>query len=308
MKNIGKAISLFLIDGNVQGRIKCTLANWTGVVYKLPRTELEKSRERRDLNQSGVYFLFGHDEENDQDMVYIGQAGFRKNKEGILNRLIEHRNSPDKEYWTNAVVFTTSNNSFGPTEISYLENEFTKLATNANRFIIKNANEPNRGNLTEEKESELLEYVGFSKIAMGALGYKVFEPYLKPLTVENDSLEKEDNFERKLFYKRYSNKSKQFITGACIQTSEGYVVLPGSKVELIDSKKIPVGVKKKREKANIDSEGILQEEVLFSSPSYAAAFLIGAHTNGRAEWKDENGLSLNDIEARETELLNREQI
>ncbi len=31
----GKCISLFLIDGDVNGRIKCTLANWTGLVKKI---------------------------------------------------------------------------------------------------------------------------------------------------------------------------------------------------------------------------------------------------------------------------------
>lgn len=30
----GKCISLYLIDGDVNGRIKCTLANWTGLVIK----------------------------------------------------------------------------------------------------------------------------------------------------------------------------------------------------------------------------------------------------------------------------------
>lgn len=55
----GKNINLFLIDGTATGRIKCTLANWTGVAYKIPRTELDKCKDRGDLSQSGVYFLFG---------------------------------------------------------------------------------------------------------------------------------------------------------------------------------------------------------------------------------------------------------
>lgn len=47
------------MDGEASGRIKCTLANWTGITYKIPRTELEKCKERDDLKQSGVNFLFG---------------------------------------------------------------------------------------------------------------------------------------------------------------------------------------------------------------------------------------------------------
>ncbi len=37
-----KSINLFLMDGTANGRIKCTLANWIGVAYKVPRTELDK--------------------------------------------------------------------------------------------------------------------------------------------------------------------------------------------------------------------------------------------------------------------------
>jgi len=54
-----KNISLFLMDDEVSGCIKCTLANWTGFAYKIPRTALELCKERNDLKQSGIYFLFG---------------------------------------------------------------------------------------------------------------------------------------------------------------------------------------------------------------------------------------------------------
>lgn len=86
----GKSINLFLMDGEAGGRIKCTLANWTGIAYKIPRTELDRCKEREDLKQSGVYFLFGTSDTTGKGVVYIGQAGARKNGEGILNRLQEH--------------------------------------------------------------------------------------------------------------------------------------------------------------------------------------------------------------------------
>lgn len=111
----GKSINLFLMDGSPAGRMKCTLSNWTGIAYKIPRTELEKCKERDDLTQSGVYFLFGTDEETGENVVYIGQADVRKNGNGLLGRLLEHKRNPDKDYWTEAVVFTTSNNSLGAT-------------------------------------------------------------------------------------------------------------------------------------------------------------------------------------------------
>lgn len=290
----GKSINLFLMDGTSNGRIKCTLANWTGVAYKIPRTDLDKCKGRDDLSQSGVYFLFGTSDQTDDIIVYIGQAGVRKNGAGILCRLIEHKRNPDKHYWTEAVVFTTSNNSFGPTEISYLENRFCGLAVDTGRYIVKNGNDPTPGNITEEKESELEEFIDYAKIVMGALGHKLFEPLTdKP---KHSIVEEYIENELLLFMKRKSRKSGLVIEAKCKQTNEGFVVLKGSFIETIDSDPIPLGVKERRLKAKIDSNGILQENILFSSPSYAAAFVIGGHVNGLVEWKTEDGRTLKEIE------------
>ena len=297
MASKGKSINLFLMDGDPSGRIKCTLANWTGVAYKIPRTELEKCKGRDDLSQSGVYFLFGTSDQTGDSVVYIGQAGVRKNGEGILYRLQEHKRNPDKDYWTEAVVFTTSNNSFGPTEISYLENRFTNVALSAKRYIIKNANDPTPGNITEEKESELEEFLDYAKIVMGTLGHKVFEPLaeIKPASEPDNTISSEGGG-LLLRMKRKSYKSGQTIEAHCRQTVEGFVVLSGSHMELNDSISIPLGVKEARQKASVNEDGILQEDVLFKSPSYAAAFIIGGHANGLTEWKTEDGKTLRDIE------------
>ena len=67
----GKCINLYLIDGDVTGRIKCSLANWTGIAYKIPREDLNKCKDRDDLKQSGVYFLFGASDETSKNSVYI---------------------------------------------------------------------------------------------------------------------------------------------------------------------------------------------------------------------------------------------
>ena len=69
----GKNIQLYLMDGDATGRIKCTLANWTGIAYKIPRTELDKCKARNDLRQRGVYFLFGTSDATDEPDVYKRQ-------------------------------------------------------------------------------------------------------------------------------------------------------------------------------------------------------------------------------------------
>ena len=294
----GKTIQLFLMDGTPKGRIKATLANWTGIAYKIPRTELDKAKTIDYLKQSGVYFLFSTSDETQENIVYIGQAGTRKNGEGILNRLQEHKRNPDKDYWTEAVAFTTTNNTFGPTEISYLESQFTKLASESKRYVVKNGNEPSQGHVTEEKESELEEFIYYVKIVIGTLGHRVFEPLLDDS--ESDStFDFDSSKDLPLFFTRKSKKSNQTIQASAKQTSEGIVLLKGSHIEMIDSKSIREKIKKMRKKEGLIVDGILQENILFNSPSYAAAFVYGSNVNGREYWKDEKGRSLNDIERAE---------
>lgn len=267
------------MDGEGSGRIKCTLANWTGVVYKVPRTMLDRCRDIKVLNQSGVYFLFGTDT-TDNPVVYIGQAGARKNGKALLLRVQEPHNSID--YWTECIMVTTSNNSYGPTEISYLENRFCNMAQNAGRYVVKNGNDPNPGNITEETESELEEFIDYAKIVMGALGHKVFEPYIA--SSQNEALDTEP-----ILYLSYgAAKAKGKVTG------EGFVVLKGSKINPGRTKSCPDYVLKNRMKYSdkINSQNELTADILFSSPSGAAGFVAGASANGNTMWKDKNGLEL----------------
>ena len=293
----GKSINLYLMDGNPSGRMKCTLANWTGIAYKIPRTELEKCKRREDLSQSGVYFLFGTSDETGDNVVYIGQAGVRKSGSGILYRLQEHKRSLEKDYWTEAVVFTTSNNSFGPTEISYLENRFTSLARKANRYVIKNSNDPTPGNITEEKESELEEFIDNAKIVMGTLGHKVFEPLTEfKQLMEPEQKTSHGDGDLLLYIRRKSRKGGEAIEATCRQTVEGFVVLEGSKIDPNETDSTPPGIKEIRHKVRGDGY-ILKEDILFKSPSYAASFVLGRNANGLIEWKTADGKVLRDVES-----------
>lgn len=275
-----KTIKLFLMDGEPSGRMKCSLANWTGIAYKIPRTALDKCKDLDILKQSGVYFLFGTDK-SDNAVVYIGQAGARKNGKGLLLRIQEPHASID--YWTEAVMFTTTNNSFGPTEISYLENRFCNMAVQSGRYVVKNGNDPNPGNITEETESELEEFIDYAKIVMGTLGHKVFEPFAP-------SSEAEDA--EPVLYLEYG---KGRASGK--RTSDGFVIFKGSAVNPSLTKSCPERTIKDRKKyaSKINKNGVLISDILLSSPSSAAGFVGGASLSGNALWKDSNGKTLKEL-------------
>ena len=294
MASRGKNINLYLMDGEASGRIKCTLANWTGVAYRIPRTELDKCKDRDELKQSGVYFLFGITDDTGRGIVYIGQAGARKNGEGLLNRLMEHRRNPDKDYWTEAVVFTTSNNSFGPTEISYLENRFCNLAIQANRYEVKNGNDPTPGNITEEKESEMEEFIDNAKVVMGTLGHKLFEPLTKTQPKSRGDAVKQDDVVK--LYLRRTIKGAGTVAAEGYQTQEGFVVLRGSSISPTDDDSIYPVIKERRRKVKVDSEWVLQEDVLCRSPTFAAMLVIGKKANGLTSWKTHDGKTLKSLE------------
>lgn len=294
MAKRSKNINMFLMDGEVTGKIKCTLSNWTGVIYKIPRIQLGDLKSRDEMKQSGIYFLFGRDEDKQKDVTYIGQATTRKNGEGVLLRIQEHTRDTHADYFNDVIILTTQNNSFGPTEISYLENKFTQLAKEAGRYIVKNGNDPNPGNVTEEKESELDEIIENTLMIIGTLGYRVFVPMTKEV-----SQDLTDNHSTYLYLKRKTKKSNKVIEATCERTTEGFVVLEGSQVEIKDSPYLPASLKEMRQNliaSRVIQDGVLKEKQLFSSPSYAAAFLLGMQTNGRTDWKDQDGRTLKELE------------
>ena len=84
------------------------------------------------------------------------------------------------------------------------------------------------------------------------------------------------------------------------QTSEGFVVLQGSHISKVDDNTIPATIKERRKNAVVDAlvdtDGVLQEDMLFTSPSYAAMFVIGKSENGLTRWKTEDGRTLKLLE------------
>ena len=108
-----------------------------------------------------------------------------------------------------------------------------------------------------------------------------------------------DNHSTYLYLKRKTKKSNKVIEATCERTTEGFVVLEGSQVEIKDSPYLPASLKEMRQNliaSRVIQDGVLKEKQLFSSPSYAAAFLLGMQTNGRTDWKDQDGRTLKELE------------
>ena len=271
-----KVINLFLIDGTANGRIKCTIKSRTGIIFKIPRKDLAKSKDLDDLDNDGVYFLFG--EENGIPTAYIGQASSRKNGKGILNRLNEHDRNPDKNFWTEAIIFTASDKSFGATEISWLENKFCNMAIKAARFNVKNGNDPSSGNITDEKEWELEEQAEFAQLVLSAIGYKIFEPIKNspPPVIQTD--------EEIFTLSRKIKALGRTINAQMKITPTGYKVLAGSDVSPIEIENFSAPMKKLRHSDKV-ANGKLLEDMEFPSANMAGEFVVGNYVIAKQVWK-----------------------
>lgn len=143
-----KTIQMCIFDGNPNGRIMSELSNWNGRVYKISRNDLSEFANRPDCEYTGVYFLFGKDEDN-KDTVYVGEA------EKMLVRLKQHLK--DHNYWNDCVVVISKDNILNKAHVKYLENKFYTLAVDAKRSSIINNTVPTCSSISEFDESMLSE-------------------------------------------------------------------------------------------------------------------------------------------------------
>ena len=132
----------------VIGAYKYIKSDWTMVAFVIPRSALKQDITEKELQYNGIYFLMGRD--GITDKAYVGQAKKRNGGGSILVRLREHNDSKTEAYrdiWNYAVVVTSGNDDWGPTELNALENIFYNEIDSKNRL---NGNEPNSGGYGDE--------------------------------------------------------------------------------------------------------------------------------------------------------------
>lgn len=290
MPLLGKSISLYLMDGTASGRWQATLSNWNGIAYKVPRGMLKEClADLMELSAPGVYFLFGRDDSTWRQFVYIGEG------DDVLKRLTQpHTFEKDGSYWTEAIIFITPDGTLEKGRIKYLENRFYTIAKDTDRYIVKNGNTPPQSLMSKQTRDLLEEFIINALLVVPALGHMAFEP------LKSAQSEKSGELDGLLYFSRNHGKGGN-ATGRLV--SEGFWVLKGSFIYPKVADYAPQGIKNLREQhaASIDADGILQEDVLFGSPSYASTFVCGKNSNGLAEWKNKNGIPLKGMEASQPE-------
>lgn len=285
----GKVIQLHLLDGTPDGRIAGELRNWTGKAYKIPRPLLKDSSDKADLRKAGVYFLFGKSEADfEVDVVYIGKA------EDVYGRLVQHQS---KEFWTEAVVFVSSDANLNKAHVKFLEHNLYNSALRAKRCEVHNLNTPPYSALSDAEKDVMSEFANNLQVLIGAMGYKLFVPLVRspelivPATLLSNNLES-----------YYKIESKGVVANAII-SNEGFVVLRGSEVSAEITPSMKPHAQKLREKlfaerviVESDSKLVFTENHLFNSSSQAASVILGGSVNGRDKWKNADNQTIEDVD------------
>lgn len=282
----GKSIELFLVNGTADSLIFAELSNWNGKAIKIPRIEVS-SCNRDDITQAGVYFLFCK-EDDGSDSVYIGEA------ENVKDRLVQHlrdyQSEKEKYYWSTAVIFI--GRDLNKALIRYLENRFVEIARASKRYLVLTKNTYRNTVMKESQVAVMEEFVDNVKILINALGYKVLEPFVQVdslITTADDEL-------------LYITSGSVNATGKV--TAEGFVVFAGATVnEKTSAKSLSAGMQKQRKKlfdsSKVDNL-VTTEDILFSSSSAAADFILGYSVSGPRTWKTRDGKTLKEIESNQT--------
>lgn len=281
----GKSIELFLANGTADSLITAELSNWNGKAIKIPRIEVSECK-RSDIKGAGVYFLFCK-EEDDSDSVYIGES------ESVHERLLQHLRdySAEKEkfYWTTAVIFL--GRDLNKALIRYLEDRFVQIARESKRYKVLTKNTYGKTVMKESQTAAMEEFIDNVKVLINALGYKVLEPTVQnvPGSTHEEVL--------------YLNMGNAKATG--IVTTEGFVLFAGATVNEKTSEKSlskgAVSLRKKHFDAGRVKDLTTTEDIIFSSSSAAADFVTGYSVSGPANWKNKNGVTLKELESKDSD-------
>jgi len=144
-------IRLFVPDGDPNSFKIINKMNWTGLGLAISREAWKKHKTRKELEQAGIYILFGYQEGDDLPTLYIGQG------DGVKSRIESHEKN--KEFWDKVLVFVSSNAGLNRAHITWLEWALIQRAKDTGRCKLDNNVTPNEPILTESEKADTQEFL-----------------------------------------------------------------------------------------------------------------------------------------------------
>jgi hypothetical protein len=291
MKINSFSLRIFVADGYPDGLRLVERSNWVGKALIFPRALLPQVKQRPELAQTGVYLLLGPQDDGDGDMLYIGEG------DPIRPRLESHY--ANKDFWTHAICFVAAAGQLNKAHVQFLESNLVRLALAAKRVPLDNGNHPAEPTLHEADRADMLVFLDNMLGMLPVLGVRAFEQ--APTKERGNATAPQ-----------LTCKGKGVVATG-YEASQGFVVKAGSQAvaDAVPSMQQHVrGFWEMRQE--LIANGVLVsagagenavysfvQDFVFSAPSSAAAVVLGRSANGRIEWKDAQGHTLKELQARE---------
>lgn len=281
------SLRIFVVDGDPDGLRVVERSNWVGKAIVFPRSLVPTIKQRAELNQTGVYLLLGPREDGEGDMLYIGEGDL------VRPRLESHY--AQKDFWTRAVCFVAAPGQLNKAHVQFLEANLIRLAKAAKRLPLDNANQPTEPSLSEADAADMQVFLENMLGMLPVLGIHAFEKTAPTAaTIAATPL---------------TCKGKGAIATG-YEATQGFVVKAGSQAVGASVPSMQQHVRGMFDlREELIANDVLRREgdyfrfaqdYVFSSPSTAAAVVLGRSANGRIEWKDGTGRTLKDLQAMET--------
>jgi hypothetical protein len=296
----GKTIKLYIAGDDLKNLKSAELSNWSGKAFIGERKHIPVIQKIDELSCPGIYFLISQDENSQQKTIYIGEA------DEVSLRLKNH--IVGKEWWDSFVVFISKDSNLTKSHVRYLEKRFYQIAKeNTTAFNLQNSSEPPGSRLPKNDIDDLEDFLGYMIFVLQNLGILDFATINKETNIETNNI-------KEIFYLALTNDRKDSngnpLKAKLIVTKDGYRLLSGSYIEKVARKSfIKQSYYKLRVK--LESEGAFKEssikdvlvlinDIDFNAASGAAAIVKNRATNGRKEWKLENGMTLDAWEIKDS--------
>jgi hypothetical protein len=244
-----------------------------------PRSILPAVKSRREFSQPGVYVLVGPPEDGELPRVYVGEG------DPVGPRLEQHY--ANKEFWTWAVFFASTDFSLNKAHVQHLGARLLDMARQAKRAALDNMNAPQKPALSEAETADAESFLADMLSIFPLLGLTVFE---KTVVTKSSSRHQFKIEAKGIFARGY-------------ETPEGFVVLQGSTAVCSEVPSIHRYLSDLRK--DLQSQGVMiprgdhlefAQDYLFNSPSTAAGVVQGRSANGRIDWKDCSGRTLKEFQ------------
>lgn len=271
-----KVLQMLVPEGDPNGIKIIEMPGWSGKCFIVPRQNLKKLRERAEINQPGLYFLFGSDEPSTEEWAYVGES------EKFYSRITNH--DSNKDFWSVAIIFTGALNR---ALVKYLECKATTMAYEAERMNLQNKIKLQENTLSEFDKVTAEEYFENVQFILSVINYKVFEKIAESISDEKIYYIKADKADAKA--QLLKDGSLNVLKGSLARIKETDSFFGWSKTSREKFVKEGIFI----ENSNNGSY-VFTKDVLFKSPTAAAAAVTGRPINGWTAWKDKKGNTLDE--------------